>query len=217
VLSPEDYSTVYLKPGDPLTFRVAIPADVEVKKVTLFLCGKTYTMKYAGTWGNGMIIYEASILLPPVEGGEEAGEKPEAEREETKAQPTPILEKTEAPVEAEPIPEGARVYFKVIISPASELQGSTVPLNFDVFGKITIGRSEENVIITPDPSVSRKHAVVYLDEQRRLVIEDLGSTNGTFIYNKDTGTFVKVEKAYLKSGDIIRLGEGTVFQVVVES
>jgi hypothetical protein len=66
VLSPEDYSTVYLKPGDPLTFRVAIPADVEVKKVTLFLCGKTYTMKYAGTWGNGMIIYEASILLPPI-------------------------------------------------------------------------------------------------------------------------------------------------------
>jgi len=66
VLSPEDYSTVYLKPGEPLTFRVAIPADVEVKKVTLFLCGKTYTMKYAGTWGNGMIIYEASIVLPPV-------------------------------------------------------------------------------------------------------------------------------------------------------
>ncbi len=66
VLSPEDYSTVYLKPGEPLTFRVAIPVDVEVKKVTLFLCGKTYTMKYAGTWGNGMIIYEASIVLPPL-------------------------------------------------------------------------------------------------------------------------------------------------------
>ncbi len=157
------------------------------------------------------------VAEAPVEGGEEAGEKTEAEREEAKAQPTPILEKAEAPVEAEPIPEGARVYFKVINSPAAELQGSTVPLNFDVFGKITIGRSEENVIITPDPSVSRKHAVVYLDEQRRLVIEDLGSTNGTFIYNKDTGTFVKVEKAYLKSGDIIRLGEGTVFQVVVKS
>ncbi len=144
--------------------------------------------------------------------------KPETEKDEAvETQPKPQESKEETSAEGAPIPEGARVYFKVINSPATELQGSTVPLNFDVFEKITIGRSEENVIITPDPSVSRKHAVVYLDEQRRLVIEDLGSTNGTFIYSRDTGAFVKVGKAYLKSGDIIRLGEATVFQVIIES
>lgn len=150
----------------------------------------------------------------------ETGARPETEKEEAaEAQVKPQVteeSKKETLEEGEPVPEGARVYFKVINSPATELQGSTVPLNFDVFEKITIGRSEENVIIAPDPSVSRKHAVVYLDEQRRLVIEDLGSTNGTFIYNRDTGAFVKVKKAYLKSGDIIRLGEATVFQVIIE-
>lgn len=162
---------------------------------------------------------EAEAQEAPAQAGAEGESEAAAGEAVEEAQPRVQL-KAEAPEEeveaVEPVPEGARVYFKVINSPARELQGSTVPLNFDVFGKITLGRSEENVIITPDPSVSRKHAVVYLDEARRLVIEDLGSTNGTFVYKRDSGTFAKVDKAYLKNGDIIRLGEATVFQVVIE-
>ncbi|ABN69968.1 hypothetical protein Smar_0868 [Staphylothermus marinus F1] len=65
ILSPEDRSTVYLKPGEPLVFRVAIPADIGVRKVTLILCGKPYEMSLAETWGNDTLVYEARVTLPP--------------------------------------------------------------------------------------------------------------------------------------------------------
>lgn len=176
---------------------------------------------------------EAQAAAPePQPAGEEVAveEAVEAEAgaEEQVEQPAPAEaaeQEAEQPAEAgeavaeelpPPLPEGARVSLKVINSPAPELRGMTVPLQFDVYGKISIGRSPENVVITPDPSVSRRHAVMYIEEGR-LVIEDLGSTNGTFIYNKEKGVFEKVSKAYLKDGDLIRLGEGTVFQVVVET
>ncbi|WP_052833687.1 hypothetical protein [Staphylothermus hellenicus] len=65
ILSPEDRSTVYLEPGEPLVFHVAIPADIGVGKVTLILCGKPYEMRLAETWGNDVLVYEAKIILPP--------------------------------------------------------------------------------------------------------------------------------------------------------
>lgn len=136
------------------------------------------------------------------------------EAEERKPEEAPAKEAAEeAPP---PLPEGARVSLKVVNSPAPDLRGMSVPLQFEVYEKISIGRSPENVIIAPDPSVSRRHAVLYLEEGR-LVIEDLGSTNGTFLYDKSKGVFEKITKAYLKDGDLVRLGEGTVFQVVVEA
>lgn len=64
VLSPEDMSTVYMKPGDKLPFRVAIPDYVNVKRVTLYLCGTTYEMKPLEKWGS-MIIYGIDVELPP--------------------------------------------------------------------------------------------------------------------------------------------------------
>lgn len=67
VLSPGDYETVHLKPGEPLVFQAAIPADVKVEQATLFLCGKTYPMTPVESWGGGTVIYEARILLPPVD------------------------------------------------------------------------------------------------------------------------------------------------------
>lgn len=64
--------------------------------------------------------------------------------------------------------------------------------------ELIIGRSEGNLILNEN-IVSRKHAVIYkLDDS--YFIEDLKSTNGTFINN------YRVTKSVLKSGDIIKIG-----------
>lgn len=65
---------------------------------------------------------------------------------------------------------------------------------------ITIGRSAENDICIPDSFVSHRHAVVHL-VNNQYVIEDMGSMNHTYL--NDT---VLQGKAYLKPGDLIRIG-----------
>lgn len=47
-------------------------------------------------------------------------------------------------------------------------------------GKTTIGRKSDNMIVIPDPSVSGRHAVITITENE-VTIQDLGSTNGTYI------------------------------------
>lgn len=47
-------------------------------------------------------------------------------------------------------------------------------------GRTTIGRKSENTVVISDPSVSGYHAAITIDENK-VFIEDLGSTNGTFI------------------------------------
>lgn len=67
---------------------------------------------------------------------------------------------------------------------------------------ILIGRSEEaNIRIGYDDFCSRRHAVLYWKDDVCL-IEDLNSTNGTFL--NDKRIHGKVE---LKKGDVIGLGD----------
>lgn len=69
--------------------------------------------------------------------------------------------------------------------------------------KIIIGRPVPGIepdIKINDPYVSRKHAQI-LFENGKFYIEDLGSTNGTFLNDK-----LITEKMELKDGDIIKLG-----------
>lgn len=57
--------------------------------------------------------------------------------------------------------------------------GATFPLDQ---GNITLGRSTHNTIVLDDEYVSGHHARVYQDTQSgQWVVEDLGSTNGTYI------------------------------------
>lgn len=57
--------------------------------------------------------------------------------------------------------------------------GATFPLDQ---GNITLGRSTHNTIVLDDEYVSSHHARVYQDPQSgQWVVEDLGSTNGTYI------------------------------------
>src|SRR3954467_12555459 len=63
----------------------------------------------------------------------------------------------------------------------------------------TIGREGCDVNLM-DPEVSRRHAAIR-DQGGSLAIEDLGSTNGTYV----NGTRITVVTA-LKAGDEVRLG-----------
>jgi hypothetical protein len=49
--------------------------------------------------------------------------------------------------------------------------------------KVKIGKASDNDFVINDPQVSRYHALLTQDEDHDLLLEDLGSTNGTFVNN----------------------------------
>ncbi|MEO0436830.1 MAG: FHA domain-containing protein [Pseudomonadota bacterium] len=58
--------------------------------------------------------------------------------------------------------------------------GPLAGLSFGVGSSILIGRSLDSDLAIVTPHVSRQHARVYV-EDRKLLIEDLGSSNGTLV------------------------------------
>lgn len=65
--------------------------------------------------------------------------------------------------------------------------------------EIVVGRSSDLDMVLVEDMVSRKHArIAYEGDQ--IVIEDLGSTNGTFVNGE------KIKKARLKEGDRVLIG-----------
>src|SRR6185369_6899195 len=83
------------------------------------------------------------------------------------------------------------------------LTGRGPPVRDQVFmlpvGELEVGRVEGAAIVIPDVSVSRTHAVLTV-EPGSVIVEDLSSSNGTFVNG------VKVGRRELKAGDIVRFG-----------
>lgn len=77
----------------------------------------------------------------------------------------------------------------------------------EVNGGLVIGRSRECDLSLQDTYLSSRHARVERDDSD-LSIEDLGSTNGTYV-NQD---LVK-GRVYLERGDVVQVG-GVLFEVV---
>ena len=76
--------------------------------------------------------------------------------------------------------------------------GQTFILDQDL---LTLGRDPGNDIVISDPQVSRQHARV-TRQGETMVIEDTGSTNGTFVNGvRLTGPHT------LANGDVIGLGD----------
>jgi hypothetical protein len=76
--------------------------------------------------------------------------------------------------------------------------GVTFPLEGD---QLTIGRDASNGVAINDSEVSRKHSRLSF-QGGKYVVEDLGSTNGTFVNGQRlSGPVV------LKPGDVVSLGE----------
>ncbi len=66
-------------------------------------------------------------------------------------------------------------------------------------GRIVVGRSSNNEVFIDSKFISRHHVQLVSDDEG-CVIEDLNSTNGIFVGEK------QVKKQRLKSGDVISLG-----------
>src|SRR4029079_13436206 len=65
---------------------------------------------------------------------------------------------------------------------------------------VTIGRLPDNMVIIDHPAVSRHHARVYSDGDQ-FIVEDLQSTNGTFVNEK------RVTRHTLRDGDVVLVGK----------
>ena len=67
-------------------------------------------------------------------------------------------------------------------------------------GGISIGRSDENDVFLNDTTISAQHAKIYTYFNTPY-IEDLNSTNGTFINGK------QIQKHLIKPGDVVQIGK----------
>jgi pSer/pThr/pTyr-binding forkhead associated (FHA) protein len=68
---------------------------------------------------------------------------------------------------------------------------------------VTIGRTPDNDLVVDNPAVSGRHAKVY-KQGDKYIIEDLKSTNGTFINSQRVGSQA------LKDGDTITIGKHSI-------
>ena len=90
----------------------------------------------------------------------------------------------------------SKIYALKFIS--GKYQGGEFPLKAEK--QIVIGRSSELDMVLVEDMVSRKHARISVNGAGNISIEDLGSTNGTFVNGE------KVKQALLKEGDRILIG-----------
>ncbi len=74
---------------------------------------------------------------------------------------------------------------------------------------LIIGRGAECGVVLRDDDISRRHAKVQHSDQERLVIQDMNSTNGTFVNGK------KISATILREGYKVVLGCRTVLKYVL--
>src|SRR5579871_2175193 len=80
---------------------------------------------------------------------------------------------------------------------SGKYQGGEYPLGLQP--EIVVGRSSDLDMVLVEDMVSRRHARIACTETQ-IIIEDLGSTNGTFVNGE------KISRASLKEGDRVLIG-----------
>src|SRR5579864_7499357 len=90
---------------------------------------------------------------------------------------------------------GARSFVLRFIS--GKYQGGEFPIVPEK--QIVVGRSSDLDMVLVEDMVSRKHARIAVQTDQ-IWIEDLGSTNGTFVNGE------KIKRARLKEGDRVLIG-----------
>jgi pSer/pThr/pTyr-binding forkhead associated (FHA) protein len=84
-----------------------------------------------------------------------------------------------------------------ILSPVSGAASEMIQLHEH---ETIIGRDDSVTATIPAPDVSRRHARIYRNGSD-FIIEDLGSSNGTFIDD------VEIVACVLRNGDTVRIGQ----------
>lgn len=122
--------------------------------------------------------------------------------DERKPEPTSSLEKPEE-VRALPSPRPIREESTGPLTLVSSDGKKEIVLDKPI---LTIGREEGDVVLGGDTAASRLHAQVSV-ENGRVFVEDLGSTNGTWVNQHRVGRRVELHR-----GDWLQIGE-TSFQL----
>ena len=65
-----------------------------------------------------------------------------------------------------------------LVVTSGSLTGTSVPLTGV---QITLGRAHDSTIVLDDDFASSRHARIYPDASGQWIVEDLGSTNGTYL------------------------------------
>jgi pSer/pThr/pTyr-binding forkhead associated (FHA) protein len=79
--------------------------------------------------------------------------------------------------------------------------------------RVVIGRGGDADLVLGDPAVSHRHAAISAQLGSPLVIEDLGSANGTYVNGRALrapigfGHGDEHPKAELRGGDLLRMGD----------
>lgn len=76
--------------------------------------------------------------------------------------------------------------------------GPTKEFQFEQ-GPVSIGRGANSHVFLPDKAVSRQHAIIHSADDGSWTVEDLGSSNKTYLNNK------AVDRAEVKHGDCLRI------------
>ncbi|MGC4175319.1 FHA domain-containing protein FhaB/FipA [Demequina sp.] len=119
-----------------------------------------------------------------------------------KAQPDAVAEKTAAPTRGgtgvRPQDEATPARLHVSSGP---LKGTTLPLGS---APVLIGRAPTCTLVIDDDYASARHCRIFF-EAGGWKVEDLGSTNGTFLGNQRV-----TDPVPLRRGDQVRIGATTV-------
>jgi pSer/pThr/pTyr-binding forkhead associated (FHA) protein len=106
----------------------------------------------------------------------------------------------------------ASLVVEVLESPVESLVGRRFEFKVGTPGAvITLGRAVENQVIVPDPAVSRRHLRLIVTSNG-VVVEDLGSTNGTYLVEGGGERLVKVENVGRQA--VVRVG-GTKLRIAL--
>src|ERR1700745_2550804 len=73
---------------------------------------------------------------------------------------------------------------------------------YPIQGSCTIGRTTANTIVLESPKVSRRHALIHLQNIGELWLIDFGSSNGTFLNKRRIHHPIR-----LSDGDQITIGD----------
>jgi pSer/pThr/pTyr-binding forkhead associated (FHA) protein len=106
----------------------------------------------------------------------------------------------------------ASLVVEVLESPVESLVGRRFEFKVGTPGAvISVGRAVENQVIVPDPAVSRRHLRLIVTSNG-VVVEDLGSSNGTYLVEGGGERLIKVENVGRQAA--VRMG-GTKLRIAL--